>query len=126
MLCSPTLINNIIAYIQTMNRLVLIVAVSCAIGFHLFRAARNGKSISTSTSIRSDAVDEIQNECKEDDQSQSLCPELQRLESLVNFFEVTRNWPVLVEVGDAYARGCYPFYGADPSTATRIYHLASR
>lgn len=54
------------------------------------------------------------------------CPEILNLESLVNFFERTRNWAVLVEVGNAYARGCYPFYGADPSTALQIYQLASR
>lgn len=100
--------------------------VCCVIGIYLLRAERSRKS------RRANTLDEIQiqNESKDDDQSsphtQAPCPELQRLESLVNFFEVTRNWPVLVEVGDAYARGCYPFYGADPATATRIYHLASR
>ena len=54
------------------------------------------------------------------------CPEIIKLESLVDFFEMTHNWAVLVEVGNAYARGCYPFYGADPSTAVQIYQLASR
>lgn len=54
------------------------------------------------------------------------CPEILKLESLVDFFEMTHNWVVLVEVGNAYPRGCYPFYGADPSTALQIYQLASR
>ena len=53
-------------------------------------------------------------------------PEIQKLESLVSLFERTQKWALLVEVGDIYARGCFPFYGTDADTACRIYQLASR
>lgn len=54
------------------------------------------------------------------------CPEIQKLESLVGLFERTHKWALLVEVGDIYARGCFPFYGTDADTACNIYQLASR
>ena len=59
-------------------------------------------------------------------QFKSKSSEIQRLGALANFFEINRDWGVLVEVGDAYARGCYPFYGADSNTALEIYKIASR
>ena len=54
------------------------------------------------------------------------CPEIRKLESLVGLFERTQNWALLVEVGDMYARGCFPFYGTDADMACRIFQLASR
>lgn len=54
------------------------------------------------------------------------CCEISKLEALVNFFEETRDWSALLEVGDMYSRGCYPFYGTDPGTALEIYQVASR
>lgn len=54
------------------------------------------------------------------------CPEMRKLESLVCLFEKTQNWALLVEVGDIYARGCFPFYGTDAETACKIFQLASR
>lgn len=54
------------------------------------------------------------------------CPEIRKLESLVGLFERTQNWALLVEVGDIYAHGCFPFYGTDADTACKIYQLASR
>lgn len=54
------------------------------------------------------------------------CPEMRKLESLVGLFDTTQNWALLVEVGGIYARGCFPFYGADADTACRIFQLASR
>ena len=54
------------------------------------------------------------------------CSEFLTLQSLVNLFEITRDWNLLIKVGDAYARGCFPYYGADSATAVQIYHLASR
>lgn len=54
------------------------------------------------------------------------CCEISKLEALVNFFEETSDWSALLEVGDMYSRGCYPFYGTDPGTALEIYQVASR
>lgn len=54
------------------------------------------------------------------------CPEMLKLESLVGLFERTQNWAALVEVGDTYSRGCFPFYGTDADTACCIYQVASR
>ena len=54
------------------------------------------------------------------------CQEIQKLESLIGMFRKTRNWSILVEVGDTYARGCFPFYSADADTACTIYKVASR
>ena len=60
------------------------------------------------------------------DSQPTECTEIAKLNSLVQFFERSRRWAVLVEVGDMYARGCFPFYGTDPSTACRVYRVASR
>lgn len=54
------------------------------------------------------------------------CPEIQKLKSLVSLFERTQNWALLVEIGDMYAHGCFPFYGTDAHTGCSIYQLASR
>ncbi|CAM9100545.1 unnamed protein product [Ectocarpus sp. 12 AP-2014] len=55
-----------------------------------------------------------------------VCPEMKKLEALVGAFETTQNWALLVQVGDAYERGCFPFYGGDAGTACRLYRLASQ
>ncbi len=54
------------------------------------------------------------------------CPEITQIKSLISFFRETQAWPVLVDVGDIYARGCFPFYGKDPVTSCNLYQLASR
>lgn len=68
----------------------------------------------------------VYDENRNTDRTQKQCPELKRLESLVNFFQETTDWAVLVEVGDMYHRGCFPFYGTAPETALTIYQMASR
>ncbi|CAM9090139.1 unnamed protein product [Ectocarpus sp. 12 AP-2014] len=70
-------------------------------------------------------------EQQNDDTSQTeiqdeQCPEIQKLESLVSFYQETGDWTALLEVGDMYARGCYPFYGSAPKTALALYQVASR
>ncbi len=63
--------------------------------------------------------------CK-DNIVKNICPEIQRLNSLVENFERTKDWDVLVRIGDMYARGCFPLYGPDEDSALRIYSIASR
>jgi hypothetical protein len=53
-------------------------------------------------------------------------PEIQRLDALVENFERTHDWELALRVGDMYARGCYPKYSPDDSSALKIYMAASR
>lgn len=54
------------------------------------------------------------------------CPEIQRLDALVEYFERTGDFSVVLQVGDMYARGCFPRYTPDDGSALNIYLTASK
>ena len=64
---------------------------------------------------------------EEDDIDDSdACPEIQRLDALVENFERTQEWSLLLSIGDMYARGCFPRYSPDDLSALNIYMAASK
>lgn len=57
---------------------------------------------------------------------QDTCPEIQMLDALVENFERTHEWDLVLRVGDMYARGCFPKYSPDDFSALKIYMAASK
>jgi hypothetical protein len=57
---------------------------------------------------------------------ENVCPDLQRLQSLINKFEQNNDWAELVLIGDMYAKGSFPVYSPDENTALRIYSIVSK
>ena len=58
--------------------------------------------------------------------SETICSELHRLDTLVEDFERTHDWSIPIRVGDMYARGCYPKYSPDDTSALKIYKAVSK
>ena len=52
--------------------------------------------------------------------------EIQRLDALIENFDRTHEWTLLLRIGDMYARGCFPRYAPDDSSALKIYTVASK
>lgn len=101
-----------------MARLFILVAVICCLLALHIATAENIRG-------RSDDVPLHEHVCEEEKREED-CSHIKKLDALVSCFETTKNWGTLVEVGDMYARGCFPLYRADPSTAAKIYATAAR
>ncbi|CAM9529752.1 unnamed protein product [Pylaiella littoralis] len=61
-----------------------------------------------------------------EDTNDSMCPNLQTLDALVETFERTYDWSLVIRIGDMYAKGCYPSYAPDDESALKIYKMASK
>lgn len=59
-------------------------------------------------------------------EDEGLCPDIQRLDALVENFERTHEWELVLRVGDMYARGSFPRYAPDEFSALKIYKVASK
>lgn len=109
------------------NLLVLIVVLACSlVALHIVAGQTKTGSRRKKFVVRDGVYEHSAESGPRGVEEEEECPEIQRLDALVDFFETTRDWGVLVEVGDMYARGCFPFYCADPSTAIKVYAVASR